>query len=212
MKMQLGLSKGSEFTQTKEKDALRQCPMGMEGCASWDPLSALRSPVAQLTQALQAWPLAPRLATPVPLLQTAQLFSDLAGWDSNIFRASKGHLLLSSESLTARKIWTFIKMDMRASSGHFHDKILFSHCKSSNFFSLNFKWYRQSNIDKGFSVPELTAAFLATIAASAAESTLGSGLEDVKPHLALPFQPSLLLLRLIFLARAARAEGRGTNI
>lgn len=53
--------------------------------------------------------------------------------------------------------------------------------------------------------------FLATIAASAAENTLGSDLEDVKPHLALPLQPSLLLLVLIFLARAARAEGRGTK-
>lgn len=60
-------------------------------------------------------------------------------------------------------------------------------------------------------VPELTTCFLAKIAASAAESTLGSDLEDVKPHLALPLQPSLLLLVLIFLARAACAEGRGTK-
>lgn len=93
-----------------------------------------------------------------------------------------------------------------------YDKAFCSYYKSSNLFSLNFKWSRQSNIDEGFSVPELTAAFLATIATLAAESTLGSGLEDVKPHLALPLQPSLLLLRLIFLARAAHAEGKGTNI
>lgn len=86
------------------------------------------------------------------------------------------------------------------------DKTLFSHCNSSNLLSLNFKQYRQACS----CVPELTTGSLATIAASA-ESTLGSGLEDVKPHLALPLQPSLLLLRLILLARAACAEGRGTK-
>lgn len=67
------------------------------------------------------------------------------------------------------------------------------------------------NIGRLAGVPELTTCFLAKIAASAAEGTLGSDLEDVKPHLALPLQPSLLLLVLIFLARAACAEGRGTK-
>lgn len=65
MKIQLGLSKGSEFTQTKEKDALMPVPWGWRAVQA-ETFSALRSPVAQLTQALQAWPLAPRLATPVP--------------------------------------------------------------------------------------------------------------------------------------------------
>lgn len=88
-----------------------------------------------------------------------------------------------------------------------NDKTLFSHCDSSNLLSLNFKPFRQACS----CVPELTTGSLATIAALAAESTLGSGLEDVKPHLALPLQPSLLLLGLIFLARAACAEGRGTK-
>lgn len=87
------------------------------------------------------------------------------------------------------------------------EKTLFSHCNSSNLLSFNFKQYRQACS----CVPELTTGSLATIATSAAENTLGSGLEDVKPHLALPLQPSLLLLRLIFLARAAWAEGRGTK-
>lgn len=168
--------------------------MGMEECAS----SAVSWGSAALdTPSQWGW-----LPSSFP-----QLSNGLTGWTLDTFKAFKGHLLLMSESLTPRKIQTFIEMSRRPSSGSSQMARHLSHCNSSNLLSLNFKQYRQAC----FCVHEQTTGFLATIAALAAESTSGSGLEDVKPHLTLPLQPSLLLLMLIFLARAACAEGRGTK-
>lgn len=74
--------------------------MEMEGCEGWDTFSALRSRVAQLTQALQALPLAPRLTTPVLPTPSDSTAASWSGWVRvKHLQSFQRHSLLSSVSL-----------------------------------------------------------------------------------------------------------------